>query len=159
MATTFTTKTLKPATPVVTSLAHRMKLGAFRGFFHQRVPGQNIYRRSAIFSFEVAVTPHALQWGLSRRPSLPPRHGMLFDFGEAQPRSFWGRDTMMHLDLAFLDEHGRVQEFRIIEPQNETPVTSSQPARYGLEVARGTFAKEGIQVGDELLAFEVRAEP
>jgi len=158
MATTFTTVPLKPATPVVTSLAHRTKLVAFRGFFHQRVPGQNIYRRSAIFSFEVAVTPHALQWGLSRRPSLPPRHGMLFDFGESKHLSFWGRDTMMHLDLAFLDEHGRVQEVRAIRPQDETEVTSAQPARYGLEVAHGTFAKEGIRIGDELLAFEVRAE-
>jgi len=72
---------------------------------------------------------------------------MLFVFPVSQMVSFWMKDTEVALDLAYLDETGRILEVFALVPLDETPVPSSAPVRYALEVRAGDL---GIGVGDVL---------
>ncbi|MHC4848553.1 MAG: DUF192 domain-containing protein [Planctomycetota bacterium] len=73
------------------------------------------------------------------------RRGMLFVFPVAQSVSFWMRDTEVPLDLAYLDETGRILSVHALVPLDETPVPSPGPIRYALEVRAGDL---GVGVGD-----------
>ena len=75
---------------------------------------------------------------------------MLFVFPTTRVLSFWMRDTEVALDLAYLDESGRVMEVHSLVPLNETLVPSSVPVRYALELRAGTLRAEGLGVGDTL---------
>ena len=75
------------------------------------------------------------------------RRGMLFVFPVSQMVSFWMKDTEVALDLAYLDETGRILEVFALVPLDETPVPSSAPVRYALEVRAGDL---GVGVGDVL---------
>lgn len=74
---------------------------------------------------------------------------MLFIFQDAQPRSFWMRNTFISLDIAYLDENLRIVDIQAMEPETEEGHPSAQPAMFALEVPRGWFAARGIQVGDQ----------
>lgn len=85
--------------------------------------------------------------GLKGRTSVPDGTGLLFVFEEAAERSFWMIDTLIDLDIAFMDD-----EFRIIRIATMTAGTSDVthsmgPARFALEVGAGWFAEKGIRVG------------
>ena len=54
------------------------------------------------FFVEIARTPPERSRGLMFREELPKDHGMLFDFGEEQPVSFWMKNTPLPLDLVFI---------------------------------------------------------
>jgi uncharacterized membrane protein (UPF0127 family) len=80
--------------------------------------------------------------------------GMLFVFSSDRRLSFFMRDTQVPLDLAYATADGRIVEVHELVPFDETSVVASQPVRYALEAARGTFERHGIGVGD---AIEVPA--
>ena len=88
------------------------------------------------------------------RESLPDRTGMLFVFDEAGTHHFWMKNTMIPLDMIWMDENGRV-----IFVSADTPPCRAEPcATYGpevpahqvLEIAGGMAAKEKITVGSTL---------
>jgi len=60
------------------------------------------------------------------------RRGMLFVFPAPDVVSFWMKDTEVPLDLAYLDETGRIVEVHALVPFDETPVVSSEPVAYAL---------------------------
>jgi uncharacterized membrane protein (UPF0127 family) len=73
------------------------------------------------------------------------RRGMLFVFPVAAEVSFWMRDTEVALDLAYLDDSGRILAVHALIPLDDTPVASPGPVRYALEVRAGDL---GLGVGD-----------
>ena len=98
---------------------------------------------------ELAATPTARICGLSQRSELPPDRGMLFIFPDSRPRSFWMKDTYIPLSLAYLDDSGRILSIQDMTPlQVDKHYLSEQPASYALEVNRGWFDRNGIEVGD-----------
>ncbi len=100
-----------------------------------------------VLEVEIAATPEARATGLSGREA-PPEGGMLFIFPQPQEASFWMRDVPFDLDIAFMDETGRIFQIERMKAQVLTAHTSSSPARYALEVAAGAFAEAGVKVGD-----------
>jgi len=97
---------------------------------------------------EVAATREERRRGLSGRWEVPSGTGMLFVFPDEARRTFWMKDTLTALSVAFLDEEGLVTQMEDMTPLSETPHTSREPARYVLEVPRGWFQEVGIEVGD-----------
>jgi uncharacterized membrane protein (UPF0127 family) len=97
---------------------------------------------------EVATTPEKLARGLMYRDKLPEDAGMLFVFDRAQPLSFWGRNTFIPLDIAFIDKAGKVAEISRIKRLSEVPVRCTKPCLMALEVNEGHLAKHGVGVGD-----------
>ena len=77
--------------------------------------------------------------------------GMLFVWPHDTRPSFWMRDTITALDLAYIQHDGLITEIHALEPLDETRVPASTPIRYALEVRQGTLAAKGITAGDVVL--------
>lgn len=97
---------------------------------------------------ELAKTPYKQSQGLMFRKELQPDSGMLFAFDGPKPLSFWGMNTFIPLDIAFIDEHGIIKDLKRIKQHDLTSVKSSCPCKFALEVSDGWFKKNGFAVGD-----------
>ncbi len=99
---------------------------------------------------EVAVTEEERALGLMYREFLPENSGMLFIFEDEDYLSFWMKNTMIPLSIAFIDSDGVIVDIQDMEPYTTTPHISKKPARYALEVNQGWFKKHGVKVGDRV---------
>ena len=108
----------------------------------------------AEYTLELALTPEDQAQGLMFRESLPERHGMLFIFPETAPHHFWMKNTMIPLDMIWMDDGGKV-----LFVSADTPPCKADPcATYGpdgpakmvLEIAGGKAKAEGVTVGTTL---------
>ena len=108
----------------------------------------------AVYRLELALTPEDQAQGLMFRENLPDRTGMLFVFPETAPHHFWMKNTMIPLDMIWMDEGGRVAFVSA-----HTPPCKADPCpTYGpdssvsqvLEIAGGMAEKEGIREGSVL---------
>ena len=96
---------------------------------------------------EVADTPEARQQGLMGRQSLASGDGLLFVFEEELPPAFYMRNTLLALDIAWLDRSQVIVEIQQMEPETEDLHRPAQAALFALEVPQGWYASTGIQVG------------
>jgi uncharacterized protein len=96
---------------------------------------------------EVAATPREREQGLMGRTELPEGTGMIFVFDDQATRSFWMRNTVIPLDIAFLDQRQVVVDIQQMEPLDEEFTQSRAPAMFALEVPQGWFAAQGIEPG------------
>ena len=96
---------------------------------------------------EVAATVEARQQGLMYREEVPDGTGMLFVFQDNQPRAFWMANTYVPLDIAYMDPSYRIVDIVQMEPLVTETYPSNAPAMFALEVRKGWFAEEGIDVG------------
>ena len=98
------------------------------------------------YSVEVAKTEKEKEEGLQGRTKLGDSEGMLFDFSnEVGEVSMWMKDTLIPLDIVFIDDDEEV--VRVAEGvPNSTSRITVQDVAYVLEVSSGS----GIQEGDEL---------
>ena len=99
---------------------------------------------------EIAATDTERERGLMGRTALAEDAGMLFVFDREQQLSFWMKDTLIPLSIAYINESGRIVDIQDMQPLDETPHPSTEPARYALEVNGGFFVARGIQVGDKV---------
>ena len=100
-----------------------------------------------VYDVEVAVTPDQQARGLMWRPVLGPNKGMLFIFGQQRNLSFWMQNTLIPLDMVFIDNSGQLVNIeREAEPQTRTPRLSNGPARFVLEIDGGDAEHLGIDM-------------
>ncbi len=85
--------------------------------------------------------------GLMHRTALAENRGMLFVFRSEERLSFWMRDTLIPLSIAYMDTEGRIVDIQDMEPSTEG-YDSAEPAQYALEVNQGFFEEHGVEVGD-----------
>ncbi|GHU59840.1 hypothetical protein FACS189444_5880 [Spirochaetia bacterium] len=102
-------------------------------------------------SAELARTDDDRATGLMNRTNLPDGEGMLFIFDRDQMLSFWMKNTLIPLSIAYIAYDGRILELHDMKSQDLTAVRSSRSARYALEVPQGWFDRMGIGVGDRLI--------
>lgn len=116
------------------------------------------------FRLRRAADDASRERGLGGVAELAPDEGMLFVFTDAQVRSFWMKDCTIDIDVAFLDNGGRVvavQTMRAIAPRGPdeseaayearlrpTAAWSNWPARFAIELRAGAFAELGVEVDD-----------
>lgn len=104
-----------------------------------------------VFTVELALTPEQHARGLMFRKELPARHGMLFDFGTEQEVSFWMRNTLIPLDMVFIDGKGVIRHLHEnAQPLSEDAIPSRYPVRAVLEIVGGSARRFGIAVGDRV---------
>ena len=96
--------------------------------------------------------------GLMFRESLDQNSGMLFIFDEVAEQSFYMKETKIPLDIAFIREDGTIESIKQLEPFDETPVSSEGEVLCALEVNRGWFAENNVEVGDEIDIEEAAGE-
>jgi uncharacterized membrane protein (UPF0127 family) len=113
----------------------------------------------AIYRLELARTPEEQGQGLMYRESLPANTGMLFLFSDQMPHHFYMKNTMMPLDIIWLDAEARV----LFVSANTPPCVADPCPTYGpdgpvamvLEIAGGLAAREEVKVGSVLKLMEV----
>ncbi|OUL23221.1 DUF192 domain-containing protein [Nostoc sp. 106C] len=102
---------------------------------------------------EVAQTPKQQEIGLMYRTSLPDNQGMLFKFPSAQPVRFWMKNTLIPLDIVFM-QNGVVKYI-----QTSTPPCTKEPCpTYGpstlidtvIELRSGRATELKLKVGDSI---------
>lgn len=112
---------------------------------------------------ELALSPEEIANGLMFRPSLAADRGMLFLFDEARRPSFWMKNTLIALDLVFLDPTGTVVDVIPEVPPcaaDPCPTYSPEaPALAVLELGAGSAKAHGIERGATLLFERVPNYP
>jgi uncharacterized protein len=104
-------------------------------------------------SIEVADTPAEREQGLMGRTTLPADAGMAFVYTEDHAGSFWMKNTLIPLSIAFYAGDGRILKILDMEPCHADPCPLYDPGvayRGALEVNQGAFAGWGISAGDRL---------
>ena len=112
---------------------------------------------------ELALTPEEISTGLMFRPSLPENRGMLFLFDQPRLPAFWMKNTLIPLDLVFLDGTGAVVDvIADVQPCAADPCPNyppSSPALAVLEIGAGVAAAHGLEVGSTLSFDRVPGYP
>lgn len=102
-------------------------------------------------SVELARSDEERTRGLMNRRELASESGMLFLFEENAPRAFWMKNTLIPLDMLFIDDGGRlVGLIERTEPLTTSPRDPGVPSRYVLEVNGGWAARHGVRPGDRI---------
>ena len=101
---------------------------------------------------EVATTPGQMEQGLMFRRSLAADAGMIFDYGVPSLAAMWMKNTLIPLDMLFVDQHGRIINIheRAV-PGSLEPIAAAAPARAVIELNGGTAARLGIKPGDRVI--------
>ena len=88
--------------------------------------------------------------GLMFRTELEDGKGMLFIFDKDEVLSFWMKNTLIPLSIAYISYDGTIIDIRDMYPNDVNPVHSSRSVRYALEVPQGWFGMAGIKVEDKV---------
>lgn len=85
------------------------------------------------------------------RETMPAGAGMLFVYDRPQKVAFWMKNTLIPLDMLFIDGQGIVRRIReMAAPQDETPIPGGDGIRFVLEINGGLARRLGIAEGAAL---------
>lgn len=102
-----------------------------------------------LFQAEIADEADERAMGLMFREELGKNEGMLFIWPEDTTGSFWMKNTLISLDIIFIDaEHQIINIVREAVPQTTTPRKPAGPYRFVLEIPGGRAAQLGVHAGD-----------
>lgn len=103
------------------------------------------------YGVEIADNEAAREHGLMDRRKMASDHGMLFEFPERGPVTFWMKDTYLSLDMIFIDSDGTVQNVVArAKPLSEDLIPSGGPVTGVLELNAGQAAAIGAKPGDKV---------
>jgi uncharacterized membrane protein (UPF0127 family) len=100
------------------------------------------------YQCEIAADDANREQGLMHRKSMPEDHGMIFVFGYEQVLYFWMKNTLIPLDIVYLNRDGKVVAVRQMKPLDVSSVGSKEPAQYAIELNAGQAEKSGVKEGD-----------
>ena len=103
---------------------------------------------------EIADDNQEITKGLMFRGSLDETSGMFFIFENENYQIFWMKNTLIPLDLVYIDKNLKVVDIKYAVPCKEDPCTvykSAKPAKYVLEVNGNFTAKKNIKPGDKIV--------
>lgn len=109
----------------------------------------NLNFKNCELSVDICDTEQTRSQGLMHIRHMPDNCGMLFVMDRPGPASFWMKDTLIPLDIAFLDKEMRVIKIGQMEPHIGN-CECFGPVRYVVETNRGWFDKNGVMLGDKM---------
>ena len=107
---------------------------------------------------DVASTPEARAQGLMGVTDLAPDEGMAFVYDEPVTSTFWMKDTVIPLSIAFIDEAGRIVTISDMEPCRADPCATygaASPFVLAVEANAGWFDDMDIRIGDRAVLTRV----
>lgn len=105
----------------------------------------------AAFDVEIADSEAERAKGLMFREDLPRGTGMLFVYEQPQPAAFWMKNTLIPLDIIFLDERGQVTSVHEnAVPGDLTPIPGGDQVFAVLEINGGLARSYGISAGSQM---------
>jgi uncharacterized membrane protein (UPF0127 family) len=106
---------------------------------------------------EIAETEYERQLGLMNRNIMEETQGMLFIFQVERMQSFWMRNTLIPLDILFINKNNEIvtihKNTKVLSAQS---YPSSKPAIYVLEVKGGFTERQNILLGDKIFWIETK---
>jgi len=118
--------------------------------YSQTLPKIPIYLNDKEIWVEIVRTPEERARGLMGRKHLAEDEGMLFIFEKEDYHSFWMKDTLLPLSIAFIDRGGKILKIADMEPLTLDSHPPPKPILYALEMRKGWFSANGIGVGEVL---------
>jgi uncharacterized protein len=98
---------------------------------------------------EIADDDAKREVGMMGRPVMEERQGMLFIFEEEQLASFWMRNTILSLDMIFINKQGKIVTIhKNTKPFSDDSYSATAMTLFVLEVNAGFTEKYGIKEGD-----------
>ena len=97
-----------------------------------------------VYDVKVAETDQDFETGLQDITSLPENEGMLFPYEEESEVTFWMKDTLIPLDIIFVNEDEEVVQVSQGIPNSEEYISGI--AKYVIELN----VNSGVEIGDEV---------
>jgi uncharacterized protein len=106
----------------------------------------------AAIDVELAQDESKRQLGLMYRDKLAENQGMLFIFEGDETRAFWMKNTVLSLDMLFVNSKDEIVTIhKNTTPYSEQSYVSSKPAQFVIEVNAGYADRHKISVGDKIV--------
>lgn len=100
---------------------------------------------------EFAEDDYERETGLMHRSSLKNSQGMLFIFDQEEQRGFYMKNTLIELDIIYLNKDGVIVSFaENAQPEDLTTLPSTVPAQYVLEINGGLSEDWVLEIGDRM---------
>lgn len=100
---------------------------------------------------EIADSEYARQLGLMFRDKMNENEGMLFIFPREDYLSFWMRNTLLPLDIIFVNKQKEIVTIHsYTTPFSEQSYPADTLAQYVVEVNAGFTGKFNIKEGDKI---------
>jgi len=115
----------------------------------------SLYKNDGTFirtiDIEIADDDYQRETGLMHRSSLKESQGMLFVFDQEEQRGFYMKNTLIALDLIYLNKDGVIVSFaENAKPEDLTTLPSTVPAQYVLEINGGLSEDWVLEIGDRI---------
>ena len=105
------------------------------------------------FIVEIADTNEQRQRGLMYRKDMAEDAGMIFDFGVSRRVQMWMENTILPLDMLFVDSTGTIRNIKQnAVPYSQDIIDSMTEVKYVIELNAGVTAKLGIKPGDKVMS-------
>lgn len=88
--------------------------------------------------------------GLKFIDNLNQNEGMLFVYKQERVLSFWMKDTKIPLSIAFIDKNYKITQIEDLKPLSEDKIVSKKRSKFALEVNKGWFNKNNININDKI---------
>ncbi|MDO4506248.1 MAG: DUF192 domain-containing protein [Spirochaetales bacterium] len=106
---------------------------------------------------ELAEKYSDMNRGLSGRPYIPDGAGMLYSFPEKGIYQFATTNVNRDLSVGYMDDEGKITEIIDRKADSDYAYANKESARYVIEITRGWFAENNVQVGDRMLMNKIGA--
>ena len=103
---------------------------------------------------EIADEDEERMKGLMFKEKLNENDGMLFVFDNEEEQTFWMKNTLIPLDMIFINKNFTIVDIKYAVPCKEEPCAlykSALPAEYVLEVNGHYTVKNNINVGNKVI--------
>jgi len=124
-------------------------------FFYKKNPPQfetiNLKIKNIDYKLEVAKSISQKSAGLSNRTKLCPNCGMIFIFTKDGIQPFWMKDTLIPLDMIWVNSSGQITDIITAKETNSTKIIqNTQPAKYVIELNALNSQEIGLKTGDTI---------
>lgn len=137
-----------PAPSSAPSISRREPGQLYLNQAQPKLPTLKLWIGSQEVETEIARRVTEIATGMMHRTNMVEGTGMLFVFARPEPRSFYMRNTLVPLSIAYIDPAGEILEIHDMQPEDQSPVDSaSDRVQFALEVPQGWFGKVGIKPG------------
>jgi uncharacterized membrane protein (UPF0127 family) len=126
---------------------------AARGFAQtpQSLPMMDLHIDNAVIHTEIAATEKEQELGLMYVTKLPDNEGMIFLLPSIERATFWMKNTLIPLSIAYIDRNGVILDIHDMKAMDESVVASdTDQVAYALEANLHWFALNGIKPGDKI---------
>lgn len=122
-----------------------------KNYKHKLVLISNDNKNLLNFKIAIADNYKKREQGLMNIKKLPEDHAMLFIFDNPQIAGFWMKNTLIPLDIIFVDQSNKIVNIaKNNKPLSENLISSKYEIDKTIEVNAGIVDKYQIKIGDKI---------